>query len=376
MNHSSIPYVVDFDVTFKCNLSCLHCNVNAGNELEYEMSTDEVKSIIKQLYDSGTVALALTGGEPLLRKDWREIVTYACSKVGMKIVLNTNGILFTSNDIEYLAENCKNLQVAISLDGSTPNSFGLLRKYDDGSSAESSFNKIIENTKLLKKAGMRYVSFNMTLTKLNIDYFESLIDLSHNLNIDRVLGIKFFQGGRGKKNSNNLELSYKQWSTFIRKLTKNKLENPFRYNIVNISITCPWEFKLPLNNRLYSEEQIFEVWRYNSPTKFNKLNRDIGCTAGVMGCAIAPNGDLYPCGTVTTESSGMKCGNVFESSVIDVWENSDFLKKLRNINVDQINGHCKVCNIKDYCGGGCRGRAFTKYKDILANDPLCPLNGR
>lgn len=97
-----IPIAGGIELTHRCNLACVHCYVNlAPNDREAqrrEMSTDEVKSVLDQLADAGTLWLTLTGGEPLLRPDFPEIYSYAFDK-GFVLTVYTNATLISDRII-------------------------------------------------------------------------------------------------------------------------------------------------------------------------------------------------------------------------------------------------------------------------------------
>ncbi len=102
-----IPIKGSFELTFRCNLRCAHCYcnlpLNDQNAIEKELTCEEVFSIFDQIAEAGCLWLLLTGGEPLLRKDFLEIYTYA-KKKGFLISLFTNGTLITPKIADYLAE--------------------------------------------------------------------------------------------------------------------------------------------------------------------------------------------------------------------------------------------------------------------------------
>lgn len=102
-----IPINGSFELTFRCNLRCVHCYcnlpLNDQDAIEKELTSEEVFHIFDQVAEAGCLWLLLTGGEPLARKDFLEIYTYA-KKKGFLITLFTNGTLITPKIADYLAE--------------------------------------------------------------------------------------------------------------------------------------------------------------------------------------------------------------------------------------------------------------------------------
>jgi len=91
------------------------------------------------------------------------------------------------------------------------------------------------------------------------------------------------------------------------------------------------------------------------------------CSAGKAELYIASDGLVYPClGLAFPE---FVIGDVKKESVIDIWKNSDLLKKLRKLSVDDFE-KCKDCKFKSICRGGCRGTAYFNYKSLTAPDPF------
>jgi radical SAM protein with 4Fe4S-binding SPASM domain len=101
-----IPFSGSLEVTFRCNLRCVHCYVGkqrSGTPNLQEMSTNEIYRILDQITEAGCLWLLLTGGEPLVRPDLLEIYSYARRK-GLIVTLFTNGTLLTERIADALAE--------------------------------------------------------------------------------------------------------------------------------------------------------------------------------------------------------------------------------------------------------------------------------
>jgi radical SAM protein with 4Fe4S-binding SPASM domain len=102
-----IPLGGSFELTFRCNLRCAHCycnlSLNDQEAIEKELTTEEVFNILDQIAEAGCLWLLITGGEPLLRKDFLEIYTYA-KKKGFIITLFTNGTIVTPEIADYLVQ--------------------------------------------------------------------------------------------------------------------------------------------------------------------------------------------------------------------------------------------------------------------------------
>ncbi|HWE30728.1 MAG TPA: radical SAM protein, partial [Polyangia bacterium] len=97
------PIAAGLELTFRCNLACIHCYVNlpaADREAKTrELTTEEWFRILDECADAGVLWLTLTGGEPLLRPDFCEIYEYAHDK-GMVTTVFTNATLITERHVE------------------------------------------------------------------------------------------------------------------------------------------------------------------------------------------------------------------------------------------------------------------------------------
>src|SRR5580700_8086052 len=85
-----IPLGAHLDITWRCNERCVHCYLD--HEGKDEMSTAEIKDVLRQLADSGTFFLSISGGEPLLRRDCFEILEYARA-LRFNVKLKTNAVM-------------------------------------------------------------------------------------------------------------------------------------------------------------------------------------------------------------------------------------------------------------------------------------------
>lgn len=368
------PFAIDFDVTLKCNQRCLHCNVAGGEDSTNEMNTEEIDRLIQEFYDIGVYDVAITGGEPLTRKDWRHIVEFACSRGPWKIVINTNGILWTESDMKFVAEHCPELRIVVSLDGHTPETYGILRRDAQGRPSTRGFNQVVENLDKMHEHGL-HTNVNFTITRISQKNLLNTIEFARTLHTQGFLAIKFFPYGRGGRYLEDLELPYEDWRAMLLDLTRMK-EKDTSLNQLAISVTCPWEFYIPLMTEGYSIEDIERIWDYITPlgSEIYRSMRDIGCNAGVTTCALSPNGDVFPCGTVSARVPGLYCGNAREEGLMKVWKTSDMFHELRSLQLKEIRGACNRCDFRTLCGGGCRSRAFVKRSDLRDPDPLCPFN--
>lgn len=160
LNGARYPLAGEFELTDRCNLSCVHCFINqsAGciKAREKELSTSQVKDILDQIAAAGCLHLLLTGGEPLLRPDFLEIYLHARRK-GMIIMLFTNGTMLTPAIIEALKEAPPHL-VEISMYGATQETYEAVTR------VPGSFERFMRGVELLKASGLPFATKSVILS--------------------------------------------------------------------------------------------------------------------------------------------------------------------------------------------------------------------
>jgi MoaA/NifB/PqqE/SkfB family radical SAM enzyme len=190
------PVTLIFFVTSRCNLRCNHCFYwQKLDAYEDELSIDEIRKIASSF--KHPVSLSLTGGEPFIRKDVKEIIEAFCRGCGTKEVgIATNGTLTetTVETIRSILEEVpvESLSVQISLDG-------LEKTHDEIRGVKGSFEKAIATITGLKRIGVHYPVFQLktalAVQKSNLpelkEYVEYLLPLKIPLRFNLVRGGSF-----------------------------------------------------------------------------------------------------------------------------------------------------------------------------------------
>ncbi|MDD5565849.1 MAG: radical SAM protein [Candidatus Omnitrophica bacterium] len=141
-NHR-LPVDGFLELTYFCNLNCLHCYVKGSERPKQELSTSRWKSIIQEIKKAGCMYLVFTGGDPLARDDFLELYTYA-KRQGFIITIFTNGIGFTDKMIKYLAKSPP-YYIDLTLNGITPET------YETITQVKGSFKAVMENIEKIKR---------------------------------------------------------------------------------------------------------------------------------------------------------------------------------------------------------------------------------
>jgi radical SAM protein with 4Fe4S-binding SPASM domain len=133
----SYPLYGNIELTYRCNLNCVHCYCKGSEDKSKELTSSQWKKILNEIHKEGCLWLTLTGGEPLLRSDFSEIYTYAYKK-GFLVNVFTNGTLL-SKEILKLFEEKPPYSIEISLYGSTK------EVYESITGVSGYFQIVIEN---------------------------------------------------------------------------------------------------------------------------------------------------------------------------------------------------------------------------------------
>ncbi len=125
------PATATLQVTTHCQMHCYHCSAARHRDLaRRELSTEELKSLIRQTEALGVVNIVLTGGEPLLRKDIYELIAHV-NPDEANAMMFTNGLLLTQENARRL-KDAGLFSVYVSIDSSDPATHDRLRRVPRG----------------------------------------------------------------------------------------------------------------------------------------------------------------------------------------------------------------------------------------------------
>jgi radical SAM protein with 4Fe4S-binding SPASM domain len=351
------PFLVVWGITKQCNLRCKHCYENAKAKPDPdELTTQEAKDFIDQLEEMGVVAIAFSGGEPLIRKDFFEVAEYAVKR-GFYTSVASNGTQITPKVAERLKE-IGMAYVEISLDG-------FEKEHDALRCVPGAWKGACSGIKNCVKADLD-TCVATTSTRYNLKIMSELMDFVENdLKAKKMIVFNYIPARRGKGIADH-DISPQEREELMKMFYGKHTDK-----------TCPMSVfsTAPQYARISHE-----VSGASIPTHFtNKEAGKIlqgktanlsefigGCGAGRLYCGIEPNGDVQPCVFIPK-----KIGNIREKSLKEIWRKSGVLNKMRNR--EMFKGHCGKCEHKYMCGG-CRARAYGYFSDVQGPDPGCINN--
>ncbi len=349
----SAPFLVVWNYTNLCNLNCIHCYSNAGAVSGEELSVKEKIKAVDELADCGVLAVAFSGGEPLLRKDFFEVAEYA-SEQGLYISLATNGTLITEEVAQKLSAFCG--YVEISLDHS------LSEQHDTFRGSPGAFEKTLKGIQSCAQTDM-LTCVATTVTQRNYTDIPNLITRAESLGADRFIAFNFIPTGRGRENA-DLDITPEQREELLRYLYRANTDRQ-----IEVFSTAPQFARVAFEETEEKETGDIALTHFATYSLSKRAaavaNFIGGCGAGRMYCSLEYNGSIKPCVFMPIE-----LGNIAEGFEY-IWKESEILETLRDRTL--LRGHCSQCQHNLVCGG-CRARAYAYLGDITAPDPGCIHN--
>ncbi|MCS7103578.1 MAG: radical SAM protein, partial [Candidatus Korarchaeum sp.] len=351
------PFMVVWDFTKRCNLSCLHCYANASPlPPPDELKLGEKMEVLRQMDEAGVAAVSFSGGEPLIVPDFWAVAKKAAD-TGMYVSVATNATMIRPE----IAKKLKEIgvrYVEVSLD--SPNA----ESHDSFRGVKGAWERSVEGVRNAKEAGID-VGIAMTVTKRNYKEVADMLRLAKELNADRFIAFNFIPAGRGrdildydlspKERMEVLELLYSELSKGFQAFSTSPV-----YAVVSLKHADRGGKLTPTH---FAELAIPEEYMSAGFALSEFLG---GCGAGRIYCSVEHNGDVQPCVFMP-----VVLGNVLKEGFLNIWQKNELLNKLRDRG--RVDYACSSCSYKYICGG-CRARALAYYGDPLGPDPSCEFN--
>jgi len=251
----NIPLDGVIALTSHCNLKCRHCYIR-DNSANNELTTNEVFRIIDEITDAGCVNLLLTGGEPLLRPDFRGIYAYA-RKRGLIVSLFTNGTLMDRDTVLLLKELLP-FSVEITLYGASP------KTYEAFTGTQGTYDSCMSGINLLVEHGIP-LTLKTMVTTINRHELSEMKAFAESLGLDFRYGLAILPHVNGSISPYDIRISPDE--------------------------TIALEFADTDRSREWSH--LYE--KYNTPASTERL---FNCGAGRNCFSITPQGRLRVCDIV------------------------------------------------------------------------------
>jgi len=335
-------FFIQWHLTEKCNLSCRHCY--QGERSTDEMPLSDIRKVAAEAAEMVSAwsddygvdfsrSMNITGGEPLLRRDLYAVLD-AIKKEGFDCYLLTNGTLVTKDAAQAFADlGLKGIQVSVEGPEHVHES---IRGKGSLAASAAGIEHLVE--------ARLPVTINVTLSGLNASSMKHIVDFAVRMGATRVGFSRLVPAGRGRTMISNM-------------LSPDEVRELYQ----SILAEGVWPIEIVTGDPVASQ--------LGKP-----LNGDCGsvavsgCSAGVSGLTILPNGDVTPCRRLP-----LCLGNVRSDSLRELWAASPILEALRDRS--RYRGQCGTCSRWAHCRG-CRAIAYAwsvsnGRPDFLGDDPQC-----
>ena len=321
------PICLTWELTYACNLACVHCLSSSGRRNPDELSTEQCKAVIDELKRMQVFYVNIGGGEPTIRPDFWELVDYATANdVGVKF--STNGSRITPEIAARLAAS-DYVDVQISLDGATA-------EVNDAVRGAGSFDTALRAMQNLSDAGFVGFKISVVMTRDNIGQLDALKAIADRFGAQlRITRLR--PSGRAVDVWDELhplpEQQHELYS-WLKAHGENVLTGDSFFHLAGFGESLPG------------------------------LNL---CGAGRVVCLIDPVGDVYACPFAIHDN--FLAGNVLDAGGFrNVWQESALFTELRE---PQSGGACAQCSAFDTCRGGCMAAKFFTGMPLDGPDPEC-----
>jgi mycofactocin biosynthetic radical S-adenosylmethionine protein MftC len=321
------PICLTWELTYACNLACVHCLSSSGRRDPRELTTAECRAVIDTLQRMQVFYVNIGGGEPTVRPDFWELLDYSTAhQVGVKF--STNGIKLDAAAARRLAAS-DYVDVQISLDGATA-------EVNDAVRGRGSYRTATAAMGCLAAAGFRGFKVSVVVTRHNVSQLDAFKEIADTYGAQLRL-TRLRPSGRGADVWPELHPTNAQQRELYGWLAAH-------------------------GEQVLTGDSFFHLSPYGKPLP--GLNM---CGAGRVVCLIDPVGDVYACPFAIHPN--FLAGNVRQAGGFEaVWRSSPLFADLRQ---PQTGGACRSCGSFSSCRGGCMAAKFFTGLPLDGPDPEC-----
>jgi AdoMet-dependent heme synthase len=327
------PLGAQLDVTYRCNERCVHCYLD--HEDHGEMTTAEMKDILDQLADAGTLFLTLSGGEVFMRMDFFEIIRYA-RELSFCIKIKTNAFMIREKEAD-LIRDMDVSSVQVSIYSHRP------EVHDAITLLPRSLERSVKGIRLMQQRGVKVIIANV-LMRQNIADYEGVRQLAKSLGVESTIDPTITPKMDGDRSLLSLGIGGKE----LRDVMHNA---DLVGNVDDFCATPP-------------------------PVGDEDLDQ-VPCSASHTYCYISPYGDVFPC-----VQFPLPTGNVRQQKFLDIWRYSPQMNDVRSIRPRELPvcstcshiGTCTRCPGLAYMQGDMRGPSVQDCEKSYARTGIPSAN--
>lgn len=310
---------ISFEITQRCLNNCIHCSSCSNNLSKQHIDYETICKTVNDMPQIGVNRVCLSGGEPFLHKDLKNIVTYI-KQLGMEVNIYSSGITEVDDHITYItADEFSDLKKR----GLSKIMFNLQSyessRYDEIMRTTGRFEIVKESIRNAIQTGI-YTEIHFVPMKINIGDIDGIVELAREMNINKVSFLKLVPHGRADINRHLIQLSEEETIKLRNKLNEIKSET------IRIGIPLSLDFDSDF------------------------------CHAASSKLYIKFDGTVYGCEAfkyiqqLDGESNVIQPNNIFESSLLKIYNNSKYLKATQEFvkKYSCLNSKCESCPVQKY----------------------------
>jgi radical SAM protein with 4Fe4S-binding SPASM domain len=342
------PLGIHLEITNACNLKCTHCYVSAGKKLPNELTLEEIYNTINMLPPFSGKQIAISGGEPAIRKDCIDILEYCAVERGHDVDLYTNATNFPQTLIDCIIEinkrkDCGKVKIQVSLEGATPETHNLVR-------GKGSFESTIQTLEKFKKFGFnRLTTLFVCMTKNNFHEVDQLIELAERFDVAMLVFSQWQKQGYASDTPwESIAPKTEEWVAIGEKLLKYK----------NPRLTVHGNFYGDLNNNLLGRFCLDGPFFPKHLYFYNSFPR------------ITPQGDVLA--DQLWVDPDWFLGNVRDVTLDECFDSPKFYDQLEQMRqrTEKIE-ECQSCEWQTLCKSGSPGHTYAEYGHMDKKDLFC-----
>lgn len=336
-----MPYM-NLQITSRCNYNCLHCfNAKDSGHRHTELTWDQIKEILDQAQGCGVHSFTITGGEPLVHKDFLKTVAAIYERNMIIQELNTNGQLITQELLDNLKKTGCNAAIKISFDGVGFHDW-LRNKKGAEEDALSAMHLCVAN-------GFE-TRAQINLNRQNKDCMIETLELLDGMGLKSARIIRTTEVPRLLMHNSEICMDIMEYYDSAWKTLEAYAKKPHQMRIV------VWQFLEydPNNGKLcFSAKCDASAYRETRPL----------CKSVRGMLAISSEGGIYPCmqSVGTWLAEGKKMPTMFETPLKEFLQPDSSYMKMADIRISERlihNAECAKCPHWKECQGGCPAIAY------------------
>ena len=328
-----------WSITGRCNYKCRHCYMDAPDAKLGELPLSEMKSIADQIAECGIRTIHLTGGEPLVRKDFWEFADYLLQKDLCIDTVYTNGWLLTPQVLDRFEQRGMRPAISISFDG--------LGWHDWMRGVPGAEQRAIDAIKECGRRGLP-VDVEMCLHKGNAATLRETIGFLSSIGVLSMKISNVADTECWKRNADGNELRGAAYYDTVLDYIPHFFEDGMQTNVLFGSAI-----------RLFRGSSRYHIVIEKGERGKNSDNAYL-CNAARFGAYITPDGRFLPCMAVTSIREQENFPLIREIGVKQCLDDSYYMNFVGNRVKDlfERNAECAECEYRNLCCGGCRAQAM------------------